>query len=258
MENPRPEKVAVVDEVKSKLEAATGVILTEYRGLNVTAMAELRKSIRDAGAEYKVYKNTLVRFAAQSLDIDLDELLTGPTAVAFASPSADGTPGDTVGLAKALVDFAKANDMLVVKGGLLGDVAIDADGVTALAKTPPRVELYAEFLGAGLSFYQEFAGLLDAKLREFSYALQELVDKGVLAEGDAPAEEPAPAEAAAEEAAPTEAPAEEPAPTEAPAEEPAPTEVAAEAEATEETNQTEAVAEVLDESGEASDSTEED
>jgi large subunit ribosomal protein L10 len=234
MEKPRPEKVAVVDEVKSKLETSTGVILTEYRGLNVTDMAELRKSIRDAGAEYKVYKNTLVRFAAQALEIDLDELLTGPTAVAFASPSEDGKPGDTVALAKALVDFAKANDKLIVKGGLLGDVAIDANGVTALAKTPPRVELYAEFLGAGLSFYQEFAGLLDAKLREFGYALQELADKGVLAPGDAPAE--------AEEAAPAEA--EEPAADSA-------------ADETAETSTTEAVAEVPDESGEASDSTEE-
>jgi large subunit ribosomal protein L10 len=188
MENPRPEKVAVVDEVKSKLEASSSVILTEYRGLNVTEMAELRKSIREAGAEYKVYKNTLVRFAARDLDLDLDELLIGPTAVAFAIPPDDGTPADAVALAKALVDFAKANDKLIVKGGLLGDAALDADGIKLLAKTPPRAQLYAEFLGAGLSFYQEFAGLLDAKLREFSYALEELADKGVLAEGDAPAE----------------------------------------------------------------------
>lgn len=238
MENPRPEKVAVVDEVKSKLEASTGVILTEYRGLDVSAMAELRKSIRDAGAEYKVYKNTLVRFAAEALDLDFGDLLTGPTAVAFALQNDDGTPGDTVGLAKALVDFAKANDKLVVKGGLLGDVAIDADGVTALAKTPPRVELYAEFLGAGLSFYQEFAGLLDAKLREFSYALQELADKGVLADGDAPAEPPA---------------AEEP---EAEAVPEATDEVATEdAPEAEEPTETEAVAEVTDEDGEPADDT---
>jgi large subunit ribosomal protein L10 len=256
MDDPRPEKVAVVDEVKSKLEASNGVILTEYRGLDVSAMAELRKSVRDAGAEYKVYKNTLVRFAARDLDLDLDELLTGPTAVAFATPTVDGKPGDTVALAKALVDFAKANDKLIVKGGLLGDVAIDADGVTALAKTPPRVELYAEFLGAGLSFYQEFAGLLDSKLREFSYALQELADKGVLAEGDAPKE------AADEDSAQPEAPeagaddteaADETSEAAAAADDPA----ADAAGETEIPTETEAVAEVPDESGPASDSTEE-
>lgn len=230
MDNPRPEKVAVVDEVKSKFEGASGVVLTEYRGLNVTEMAELRKSVRDAGAEYKVYKNTLVRFAAQSLGLELDELLTGPTAIAFATAT-ETTPGDTVTLAKALVDFAKSNENLVLKGGLLGDLPLDPAGIKALAKTPPRVQLYAEFLGAGLSFYQEFAGILDSKLREFSYAMQELADKGVLDEG-----EPAPAEAEVD-AAPEAAEAEE--------------------ETTQTEEETEAAAEVADPSAEGSDNTEE-
>ena len=75
MENPRPEKVAVVDEVKAKLEAADAAVLTEYRGLNVTATAQLRAALREAGGEYKIYKNTLVRFAARDLGLDLDDLL---------------------------------------------------------------------------------------------------------------------------------------------------------------------------------------
>ncbi|MDH3753356.1 MAG: 50S ribosomal protein L10 [Acidimicrobiia bacterium] len=190
MENPRPEKVAVVDEVKAKLEAADGVVLTGYRGLDVPAMAELRTALRAAGAEYKIYKNTLVRFAAQQVGLELDEMLIGPTALAFVSPSDDGTPGDAVALAKALADFAKSNDLLIIKGGLLGDAPMSSAEVKALAGMPPRAQLFAEFVGAGESFYQEFAGLLDSKLREFSYALQELVDKGVLAPGEEPVEEP--------------------------------------------------------------------
>ena len=80
MENPRPEKVAVVDEVKERLGGAAAALLTEYRGLNVSALAQLRRALRDAGGELKVYKNTLVRFAARDLGLELDEqLLTGPT-----------------------------------------------------------------------------------------------------------------------------------------------------------------------------------
>ncbi len=84
MDDPRPEKVAVVDEVREKLSGADAAILTEYRGLKVGELAELRKNLRGAGGEYKVYKNTLVRFAARDLGLaELDELLTGPTAIAF-------------------------------------------------------------------------------------------------------------------------------------------------------------------------------
>ena len=73
MDNPRPEKVAVVDEVKARLDGADSVVLTDYRGLDVPSMAELRKAVRAAGGEYKIYKNTLVRFAAQQLGLELDE-----------------------------------------------------------------------------------------------------------------------------------------------------------------------------------------
>ena len=84
MEEPRAEKVAVVDEVKERLDRADAALLTEYRGLNVAAIAELRRSLRAAGGEYKIYKNTLVRFAAhERRHRQLDELLVGPTAIAF-------------------------------------------------------------------------------------------------------------------------------------------------------------------------------
>src|SRR6478609_6392128 len=102
MENPRPEKVAIVAEVQERLESADAAILTEYRGLDVAQITRLRRQLREAGAEYKVYKNTLVRFAARNLEMDLDSLLTGPTAIAFVGQRADGTPGDPVAVAKTL------------------------------------------------------------------------------------------------------------------------------------------------------------
>src|SRR3954451_4206890 len=114
MENPRPEKVAVVTEVRERFESADAALLTEYRGLNVKALADLRRQLRPSGGEYKIYKNTLVRFAAREMGAgQLEELLTGPTAIAFVQ-------GDAAAVAKALRDYARTNQNLVVKGGLLG------------------------------------------------------------------------------------------------------------------------------------------
>ena len=108
---PRPEKVAVVKEVRNRLDQASAAILTEYRGLTVKDLATLRRSLREAGGEYRIYKNTLVRFAVRDLGLDgLVPLLEGPTAIAFVN-------GDAVPVAKALRDYARTNVHLVVKGG---------------------------------------------------------------------------------------------------------------------------------------------
>jgi len=227
MENPRPEKVAVVDEVRERLSSSSGALLTEYRGLTVAQMATLRRSLREAGGSYKIYKNTLVRFAARDLGLELDELLTGPTAIAFVD-------GDPVVVAKALRDFARTNENLVVKGGVLGDKLLSAAEAKALADVAPRDELLARFAGALAAPMQQFAGLLEALPRNFAYGLAALIDEqgGV---PDAPAEtsettDEAPAdEAPAAEAtettddAPAEAPAAETAAVtdDAPAEAPA-------------------------------------
>ena len=121
MENPRPEKVAVVTEVRERFETADAALLTEYRGLNVKALADLRRQLRPAGGEYKVYKNTLVRFAARDLGADeLEALLTGPTAITFVK-------GDAAAAAKTLRDYARTNQSLVVKGGLLGGKVLSAE-----------------------------------------------------------------------------------------------------------------------------------
>ncbi|MCU1497517.1 MAG: rplJ [Acidimicrobiales bacterium] len=224
MENPRPEKVAVVDEVRAKFEAADAAVLTEYRGLNVAATAQLRAALRDAGGEYKVYKNTLVRFAARDLGLEIEDLLTGPTAIAFVQ-------GDPVTVAKALRDFAKTNPALVIKGGLLGSQPLTEDGVRALADVEPREVLLAKFAGALAAPMQQFAGLLQALPRDFAYGLKALIDQGGApgAPADAPAsaaeEAPAAEETPAAEAdAPVdETPAAEAdAPTDTPAEAAAP------------------------------------
>jgi len=171
MDNPRPEKVAVVDEVRTRLGSADAALLTEYRGLNVSATATLRRNLQDAGGDYKIYKNTLVRFAARDLGLDIEDLLTGPTAIAFVH-------GDPVLVAKALRDFARTNPALVVKGGLLGSKPMDADAVRALADVEPREVLLARLAGALAAPMQQFAGLLQALPRNFAYGLKALIDQG--------------------------------------------------------------------------------
>jgi large subunit ribosomal protein L10 len=178
MENPRPEKVAVVEEVREKFAGADAVLFTEYRGLTVRDLQELRTSLRAGGGEYKVYKNTLVRRATNELDLDLDDRLLGPTALAFVSTKGDGTPGDPVIVAKALKAFAKANPNLVLKGGLLGTTVLDEKAVSDLAEVAPREELLARLAGGMAAPMRNFASLLQAVPQKMAYALQALVDQG--------------------------------------------------------------------------------
>ena len=221
MENPRPEKVAVVDEVKSRLNDAEAAVLTDYRGIDVPGMAILRSSLREAGAEYQIYKNTLVRFAAQDLGLEIEEMLVGPTAIAFVRRDGDGDP---VLMAKALREFAKVNPNLEVKGGLLGDRPLTAADVDKLAQVAPREELLARLAYGLAAPMVQFAGLLQALPRNFAYGLKALIDQkgGVPAtpEPEAVTEtEDAPAEEAVSE--PEDAPAEEAAATEGETEAPA-------------------------------------
>ena len=189
MENPRPEKVAVVDELKQKFADTDGTILTEYRGLDVAAMAQLRNALREAGGEYKIYKNTLVRLAARDVGLEIDDLLVGPTAIAFVGERPDGSDGDVAAVAKALREFAKANPLLVIKGGVLGDKPLNADSIKALAELPSRDVLLAQLAGAFQAPMSKFAGLLGAVPRRFAYALTALIEErgGPAATPDAPA-----------------------------------------------------------------------
>jgi large subunit ribosomal protein L10 len=220
----RPEKVATVEEIKEKLEGAQAAVLTEYRGLTVSELADLRASLRAAEAEYKVYKNTLARRAAEEAGLgDLVSLLQGPTAITFVK-------GDAVAVAKALRDYSRTNAHLVVKGGILGTRVIQPEDVAALAEIEPREVLLARIAGGFQAPLVKAAGLFQAFTRNMAYGIKALMDKRV-AEGEAPppeaeapaaeAEAPA-AEAEAEApAAEAEAPAAEAAAPEEPAEAPA-------------------------------------
>jgi large subunit ribosomal protein L10 len=184
---PRPEKVQAVAEIKNRLDEAQAVFLAEYAGLSVKEQQNLRRELRANEAEFKVVKMTLARRAAAELDIDsLDELLLGPTGLAFAD-------GDPVGAARALRDFAKSHEVFLVKGGLLGREFLSAERVGQLADMEPRDVLLAKIAGAFQAPLAKAAGLLAALPRNTASAIQQLIEK---LEQVAPSE-PAP-EAAAE------------------------------------------------------------
>ena len=209
MDNPRAEKVAVVNEVRERMESADGAVLTEYRGLTVAELAELRRELTAAGGDYKVYKNTLVRLAVADTSREgMSELLTGPTAIAFVQ-------GDVSAVAKALRDFSRSNPNLIVKGGVVGSTVMSAADVNILAELPPRDTLLAQFAGALSAPMQQLAGLIQALPRNLAYGISALLEQR---QAEAPVTEPAPAdEAPVDDVAPTtdEAPAAEAAAPEA-------------------------------------------
>ncbi len=188
VDNPRPEKVAVVDEVRTRLSEAPSVVITEYRGLSVAELAELRRSLRSVGGSYKVFKNTLARRAADELELDINELLIGPTALAFTETTPEGDPGDVVEVAKVIRDFAKDHENLVVKGGVLDGQPVDAAMMAKLADVESREVLLAKLAGGMAAPMVKFAGLLQAVPRNFAYALQALIAEG--GAPGAPASEP--------------------------------------------------------------------
>ena len=190
---PRPDKVAIVDEIAAKLGTAEAVFVSEYRGLTVSHLARLRGALRPSDAEHKVYKNTLARLAVRTAGADgLEELLIGPSAITFVK-------GDIAGAAKALRDTARTNPLLVLKGGSLGAKLLSADDIRALADLPSRDELLAMIAGAFQAPLVKTADLLQALPRNFAYGLAALIDD----RGGVPTEpEPEPVDAAASEPEP--------------------------------------------------------
>ena len=178
MGDPRPEKIAIVAEVQEKFSNAEAVILTEYRGLDVTDMAVLRTAMKQAGGEYKVYKNTLVRVAAKELNLEIEELLVGPTAIAFTGIRPDGSSGDPVSIAKVLTNFSKDHEDLIIKGGVLEGALLSTEEITALSKIAPREELLARLAGGMAAPLREFASLLNAIPQNFAYGLSALIEAG--------------------------------------------------------------------------------
>jgi large subunit ribosomal protein L10 len=215
----RPEKVAVVDEIRTKLAEADATVLTEYRGLTVHELADLRGSLRGSGTEYKVFKNTLARRAIEGAGYDeITSMFEGPVALAFVR-------GDAAAAAKALRDFGRDNPALVVKGGLLGERVITPSEIAALADLPSRDIMLTQIAGMFQAPLTKAAGLFQAFTRNFAYGVQALIDERVAAGEVLPeatgAEAPAGEETAGEETAAEETSADAPAADETTAEAPA-------------------------------------
>jgi large subunit ribosomal protein L10 len=155
----RPDKSAAVAELVETFQESAGAVLTEYRGLTVKQLQDLRRALGE-NANYAVVKNTLTQIAAREAGVDgFDDLLTGPTAIAFVN-------GDVVEAAKGLRDFAKANPSLVIKGGFFEGKSLDATEIAKLADLESREVLLGKLAGAMLASLSQAANLLNAPLAQ--------------------------------------------------------------------------------------------
>ena len=153
-------KQAVVDEITGKLKSSVSVVVVDYRGLNVSQVTELRKQLREAGIDFKVYKNSMSRRAAESAGLEgLNEHLVGPNAIAFSTE-------DVVAPAKILNDFAKKNDKLEIKAGVIEGNIASVEDVKALAELPSREGLLSMLLS-----------VLQAPMRNFALATKAVAEQ---------------------------------------------------------------------------------
>jgi large subunit ribosomal protein L10 len=183
----RAHKVEVIDEVKTRMGASTASIVSEYRGLTVAELAELRNALSTVGGDYKIFKNTLVRRAIDGGAYQpLEEYLSGPSALTFVQ-------GDISAVAKALRDFSRTNPHLVIKGGLADGSLLSSADLAALAELPPREVLLARLAGALAAPMQQMAGLLQALPRNLAYGISALIEQREAGGETLPAAETAPA-----------------------------------------------------------------
>jgi large subunit ribosomal protein L10 len=163
----RPDKAAAVAELTEKFESSTGAVLTEYRGLTVKALKDLRRSLGE-NATYAVSKNTLTTIAAREAGVPgIEEHLVGPTAIAFID-------GDPVTVAKGLRDFARSNPLLVIKGGVLDGKSMTSDEFRRLADLESREVLLAKVAGGMQGVLQQAVGLVAAPLSQAARLLAAL------------------------------------------------------------------------------------
>ena len=164
---PTQAKVDAVAELRSRLDGMKTVVLTEYRGLTVQQLSELRKQLRGVAAEYRVIKNRLARLAIKSSRLEqLGAHLTGPTGVVFSKE-------DPVALAKTLHTFAKAHQALAIKAGYVEGQMLPPAQLRALADLPSREQLRAQLVGAIQGILMQLVGVLAAPQRELVYILQQ-------------------------------------------------------------------------------------
>jgi len=168
---PRPEKVKAVTDIRERLEDAEAVFLTEYRGLSVQAVQDLRRALRENGADYKVVKMTLARLAASDAGIKgMGEYLAGPTALAFAN-------ADPVAAAKALKEFAKSHDVFVLKAGFLSGSVLSPEEVAKLAEIESREVLLAKVAGAAKAPLAKAAAMFASFSRDAASVFTQLLSK---------------------------------------------------------------------------------
>ena len=167
---PTAAKRETIDDLRAELDASRAMIVSEYRGLTVKEISEIRRALRKQNVTYRVVKNRLMRIAAQDNEAAdaLAPLLVGPTAIAF------GT--DEAATAKAVLDATRPYKIVKITGGVLGSRAIDASSVGKLAALPSREVLLAEALGAIVAPMSTVAGLFDAPLRDVAGLVQALID----------------------------------------------------------------------------------
>ena len=164
-------KTQNIDEIKEKIEKAQSVVLVDYRGLNVSELTELRSKYRDAGVDYKVYKNTMMRFAFKDSDLeDFNEYLKGPSAVAFGYD-------DPVSAAKVSAEFAKENEKLEIKAGIVDGKVINVEEIRDLAKLPSKEVLVAQALGGFNAPIQGFANVLNGTIRGLAVVLNAIAEE---------------------------------------------------------------------------------
>lgn len=168
---PTVTKESLVAEIKDRFNASEAVIMADYRGLTVKQMQMLRRQVREAGGEIKIYKNSLTEIAVRELALpSMDAYLEGPTAFVFIAE-------DAVAPAKALTAFAKANPALELKGGFVQNQVVDAAGVKAIATLPSREELIAKLLGTMLNPIVGFARTCNGTTEAFARTVQAVADQ---------------------------------------------------------------------------------
>jgi len=168
---PTEAKQATVAELKDELSKAKATIVADYRGLTVSDISAVRRSLRGEGITYRVVKNRLAKIAAQEVgNGELNQLLTGPTALAMGS-------GDEVVLARTLLDAIRPFRTVAVRGAVLNGKLVDSDSVTRLASLPGREVLLGQLAGGIVSPLSSMASLFSAPLRNLGYALQQVADQ---------------------------------------------------------------------------------
>ena len=147
------EKKQIVSEIVDKIKNSESVIIFAYQGLTVSELTELRNQLKEVNSEVRVYKNTMLKLACDSLDINIDEFLEGPNAIAICKD-------DATAPARVLANFAKTADALELKCGVVEGTYYDATGIAAIASIPSRDELLAKFLGSIQSPITNFARVI--------------------------------------------------------------------------------------------------